>query len=97
MTNFNKTLLRGVVFLPLILMVLSSCEKDNSDLRDYVVGQYEYEVKLYVESGDDLVYIGDDPGLYDLTGSMRVIKSSSTPGAVDFYDGNAFMCTGIDF
>ncbi|MCK9325640.1 MAG: hypothetical protein M0P69_09105 [Bacteroidales bacterium] len=97
MTNFNKTLLRGVVFLPLILMVLSSCEKDNSDLRDYVVGQYEYEVKLYVESGDDLVYIGDDPGLYDLTGSMRVIKSSSTPGAVDFYDGNAFMFTGIDF
>ncbi|MFO7617038.1 MAG: hypothetical protein R6V75_07280 [Bacteroidales bacterium] len=93
----NYALLRGAALLPLILLLFSSCENESSDLRDYVVGKYEYEVKLYMESGNDLVYIGDQQGLYDLTGTMRVIKSSSTPGGVDFYDGNAFMFTGVDF
>lgn len=86
---------RLVFFLPLAVLVLASCENEIADLRDELTGTYKYEVKLYVEDGNDLVYIGNQGNNYDLTGTMRVVKTPGTTDGIDFYDGNVIMFQGI--
>jgi hypothetical protein len=86
-------------FLLLIAVVpflFTSCTKEKIDLRDEIVGQYSYTVKIYVNNGENLVYAGDQGDVGDITGTMRVIKSPSEPGGLDFYDGNDLMFQGIN-
>jgi hypothetical protein len=66
------------------------------DLRDEVVGQYGYLLKVYVDDGNDLVYVGDQNDNYDIEGTMRVVKSREDPGVLDFYDGNVIMFQGMN-
>jgi hypothetical protein len=96
MKTFNgKTLSRLPYLLPFILLLFSSCENGFDDLRDELTGTYNYEVKLYVQDDNDLVYIGNQGDNYDLTGTMRVVKTPGTTDGIDFYDGNIIMFQGI--
>ncbi len=97
METLKFRLLKRVLFLlPVSALLLSSCEEEQIDIRDEFTGSYEYEVKLYVEEGNDLVYIGDQGSNYDLTGTMRVVKNTGSMDVVDFYDGNVLMFQGIN-
>jgi hypothetical protein len=91
------------IFLPTALLLMASlpflstsCTKDEPDLRDEIIGKYDYTVKIYVDNGTDLVYYGDQGSVGDITGTMRVIKSTSETGVLDFYDGNVLMFSGIN-
>lgn len=89
--------LTGLIFLSALLPLLfTSCTKDSTDLRDEIIGQYSYTVKIYKEVGTDLVYVGDQADNYDITGTMRVTKNTSETGVLDFYDGNVIMFRGAN-
>jgi len=95
MKPLKSRILPQLSFLALMLpLLITSCTKDSPDLRDDIVGQYRYTVKIYAIDGDDLVYLGDSGDALDITGTMRVIKSSSEPNGLDFYDGNDLMFQG---
>lgn len=97
MKTFKTKLVPGLFFLVAALPFLfTSCEDDTIDLRDEVIGQYSYTVEMYVKDGNDLVYVGDQGDVYDITGTMRVTKNSGDPGVLDFYDGNVIMFHGTD-
>ncbi len=91
-----KFLIHTLILVAILPFALGSCTKDTTDLRDQIIGQYSYTVKIYQQDGPDLVYLGDQADHYDLTGTMRVIKNSSDPTALDFYDGNDLMFQGIN-
>lgn len=77
-------------------LMLSSCGKDEPDIRDEVIGQYGYTLKIYAEDGNDLVYIGDQGDNYDISGTMRVVKNPGDLNVLDFYDGNVLMFHGTN-
>jgi hypothetical protein len=85
-----------ILLIAAISLLNTSCSDDSPDLRDEMIGTYDYKVKIYVEDGDDLVYIGDQGDNYDITGTMKVVKNSGDRDAVDFYDGNIIMFQGIN-
>lgn len=75
-------------------MLFSSCEDSNYDLRNELVGSYEYEIKAYIDNGDELIYIGNDEGHYDITGTTQVRKSTQYSDVIEFYDGVNFLFEG---
>lgn len=78
-----------------ILLSLNSCEEGYSpDLRDELVGYYDYTVQVYDLIDGEMVYLGDQPGLYDVTGEMRVRKNYQYTDMIDFYDGEELMFQG---
>lgn len=89
----GKTLLLSILILPL---VFASCEDDlkGYDLRDEVVGFYDYEIKAYIDTGEELVYIGDEPGHYDITGTALVSKNPDYNDMIDFWDGPDLLFQG---
>jgi hypothetical protein len=97
MKTLKTKILPGFLLLISALPFLfTSCSEEKIDLRDEIVGQYRYTVKIYVDDGANLVYAGDQGDVGDITGTMRVIKSSSEPGGLDFYDGNDLMFQGTN-
>jgi hypothetical protein len=97
MKALKHKILSGMIFLmTAVPLLFTSCSKDETDLRDEIIGQYSYTVKIYTDDGTDLVYAGDQGDVGDITGTMRVIKSSTEPDAIDFYDGNDRMFQGIN-
>ncbi len=75
-------------------MLFPSCEDSTYDLRDEIVGSYNYEIKAYIDNGHELVYIGDEDGLYDVTGTAQVRKNAQYGDVIDFYDGADFLFQG---
>jgi hypothetical protein len=73
-----------------------SCSDEGIDLRDQITGQYNYTIKLYVQDGESLVYVGDEGDNYDITGTLQVSKSSQDHNVLDFFDGSDLMFQGID-
>jgi hypothetical protein len=97
MTTIKNKFLPGFLFLMAAFPFLfASCTKEGTDLRDEITGQYSYTLKLYVEDGIDLVYVGDQADHSDITGTMQVSKNSEDPGVVDFFDGSDLMFQGIN-
>lgn len=75
-------------------MLFSSCEEISFDLRNELVGNYDFEIKAYIDDGDQLIYIGDENGLYDVTGTTQVRKNAQFSDVIDFYDGSDFLFSG---
>ena len=97
MKTLKTRILPGILILAAALpFLLTSCKDDLPDLRDEVVGQYSYTLKIYREVGDDLVYAGDVGDVGDISGTMRVIKNSGEPDVLDFFDGNVLMFHGVN-
>lgn len=99
MKTLKTRFLPGILILAAALPVLfTSCKKDNDlpDLRDEVVGQYSYTLKIYSEVDDDLVYAGNVGDVGDITGTMRVVKNSGEVDVLDFFDGNVLMFQGVN-
>lgn len=91
-----KYLLAGILFLPFIF---SSCTEEwfnDYDIRNDIIGDYDYELKVYLEDGRDLVYIGDEPDLYDVTGSMWVEKHPEYNDMIRFYDSEGLLFEGMN-
>ncbi len=96
MRNFCKQT-RNLLLLSSVLsliVIFSSCEAVKSDLRNELVGTYSFEIKAYIDNGEELVYIGDENGLYDITGTTQVNKSSEYDDVIDFYDDGDFLFSG---
>lgn len=91
--NSNGKLLLFLTAIPFI-MLFSSCEEDNYDLRNELVGSYDYEIKAYLDYGDELVYIGNEEGHYDVTGTCQVRKSTEYGDVIGFYDGTGLLFEG---
>jgi hypothetical protein len=97
MKTLKTKILPGFFFLVAAFPILvTSCTKETTDLRDEITGQYNYTVKIYAEDGVNLVYIGDQGDNYDITGTMKVTKSQGDPTGLDFFDGSDLMFQGID-
>jgi hypothetical protein len=96
MKTMKSGFLSGMVFLvALTPFLFTSCEEESIDLRDEIVGQYSYTVKMYDLIDGELVYLGDQGDLYDIEGTMRVLKNTD-PDVLDFWDGNVLMFHGVD-
>ncbi len=87
--NYGKLL--PLLSLTIIAVLFSSCEESHFDVRDHIVGTYDYELKAYIDNGDELVYIGDEEGLYDVTGTCQVRKSADYGDVIAFWDGAEFL------
>lgn len=97
MKTFQTKIFPGFLFLMGVLpFLITSCSDDEPDLRDEITGQYSYILKIYVDDGKDLIYVGDQDDNYDIEGTMRVIKSTDNVLGIDFYDGNIRMFQGVD-
>jgi hypothetical protein len=97
MKTLKTKILPGFLILAAALpLLLSSCTKDSTDLRDEIVGQYSYTVKIYMDNGSDLVYIGNQADNSDITGTMKVAKNADDSGVLDFFDGTDLMFQGVD-
>ena len=91
--TFGKYLALSILILPFVFV---SCEEESLDLRDEVLGYYNYEIKAYIDTGEELVYIGDEPGHYDVTGTALLAKSPDYIDMIDFWDGPDLLFQGID-
>ncbi len=93
---------KKIRILPFILLLAStsllitSCSKDSTDLREQIIGQYSYTVEVYKVVDSKLVYVGDQGTVGDITGTMRVAKSTRYSDGLDFYDGNVVMFEAIN-
>ena len=97
MKTFKNNILPGfLILLAAIPLLVTSCTKEGTDLRDEITGQYSYTVKIYSVNDSGLVYIGNQGDNYDITGTMKVSKNSGDQSAVDFYDGNVLMFQGVN-
>lgn len=74
--------------------LFASCTDEGIDLRDEITGEYNYTVKIYMDDGNDLVYIGDQADNYDIDGTLRVSKNPDDSGVLDFFDGTDRMFQG---
>lgn len=84
-----------VLTLLALLIIPTSCEDEfDQDLRDYLVGYYDFTVQIFDNIDGELVYLGDQPGLYDINGEMLVKKSYSYRDMIEFYDGDVLMFEG---
>jgi len=88
MKNFKFFL----VFVSVLALgfTFSSCSDDeeNADIRDNVVGTYNFTVKSYTIENEELVLQGED------TGSLTVKKNEGNATTIDFYDGADLMFQG---
>lgn len=89
MTRFKMFL----AFLLAGTMFVSSCSKEDesSDLRDNVVGTFNYSVKMYVLNNNSLTYLGAE---YDDSGTMIVKKNADNATSIDFFEGGEIMFKG---
>lgn len=88
-----KHLVLSILVLPLVLI---SCEEDSYDLRNEMLGLYEYELKAYIDNGEELVYIGDEPGHYDVTGIVEIRKNPDFNDMIDFWEGPDLLFQGVN-
>lgn len=95
-TNKPRILNGLLIVLATLPFLFTSCTEDDYDLRDEITGQYSYVLKMYVDDGKDLVYVGDQNDNYDIEGTMRVVKNSGDLGVLDFFDGNILMFQGFN-
>lgn len=88
-------------FLMVLMCSLSlfsaSCSKDDdakTDIRDNVVGTYNYTMKAYQLVGETLTYLGAE---LDQTGTMIVKKNTTSSTTIDMYEGGnlEFQCTKV--
>jgi hypothetical protein len=87
----NKLAASLVLLIALVPFVFTACTDENVDLRDDIVGEYDYLVKIYALNNDGtLEYLGNEPGHYDIEGTMRVTKGAGMD-MLDFWDGNVRM------
>ena len=84
-------LLLTIIFVPLLF---SSCEENSYDLRNEIIGSYDFELKAYIDDGQELVYIGDEEGLYDVTGTAQVRKSFEYGDMIEFYQDGDLLFQG---
>ncbi len=91
--KFGKYLALSILILPFVLV---SCEEETLDLRDEILGYYDYDIKAYIDTGEELVYIGDEPGHYDVTGTALVAKNPDYNDMIDFWDGPDLLFQGMD-
>ncbi len=91
--KFGKYLVLSILILPFVLV---SCEEESIDLRNDLLGFYDYEIKAYIDTGDELVYIGDQEGHYDVTGVAQLTKSIDYTDMIDFWDGSDLLFEGVD-
>jgi len=96
MKTSRKSLRKLLPLLLLPSLLFVSCEQDNLDLRDDLVGTYDFTIKAYINTGNDLEYIGDQDDLYDVTGTVQVRKSTEYGDMVDFYDNGNLMFQGMN-
>jgi hypothetical protein len=97
MTTQKHNILPVILLLAVTLFsLLTSCSDDSPDLRDKITGNYSYTVKIYIQDGDSLIYMGNKENYYDITGTMKVRKNSGDDDALDFYDGDIVMFNGIN-
>ncbi len=97
MKTLKSTIIPGLLILVTSLpLVFTSCTKETVDLRDEIIGQYDYTVEIYREVGGKLVYAGDEGTVGDIIGTMRVTKSTLYTDGLDFYDGNIVMFEAIN-
>ena len=89
--QLGKYLFLSVLIFPFLLL---SCEEESIDLRDQMLGIYDYELKAYIDTGDDLLYIGDQEGHYDVTGTCRIKKNPEYNDMIDFWDGSEILFQG---
>ncbi len=96
--NLLKTkMIPGLMLLfATIPFLATSCSKDTNDLRDQIIGQYSYTVEIYKVVDSKLVYVGDQGSVGDITGTMRVTKSTRYTDGLDFYDGNVVMFEAVN-
>jgi len=82
----------SLLILPLLFV---SCEEEGGyDLRDELTGIYEYEIQAFIDTGEELIYIGDEPGHYDVTGTALVSKNLEYRDMIDFWDGSDLLFQG---
>ncbi len=91
--RFGKYLVLSILLLPFVIV---SCEKDSFDVRDQMLGFYDYELKAYLDTQDGLVYIGDQPGHYDVTGKAELIKNPDYNDMIDFWEGSDFLFQAVN-
>ncbi|WP_375559058.1 hypothetical protein ACE193_15120 [Bernardetia sp. OM2101] len=89
-------------FLYLLLFIssflfLSSCDKDEDpkDLRDDIVGTYNYRIKFY-ETQQGFGYLGSE---YDAAGTMIATKGTGTIDneVIQFKEGGELLFTAVKF
>lgn len=90
--NFRKLL--PLLTLTTLIAVFASCEQSNLDLRDQLTGTYDYTIKAYIDNGTELVYIGDEDGLYDVVGTCQIRKNMQYGDMIDFWDGGELLFQG---
>ena len=74
--------------------LLVSCEEESFDFRDQLLGLYDYKIEAYLDTGDELIYIGDQPGHYDVTGVTELRKNPDFYDVIDFWEGSDFLFQG---
>jgi len=80
-----------ILLIALAPFAFTGCTNDNPDLRDEIVGEYDYLVKIYSIAPDGtLVYLGNQGDNYDIEGTMRITKGAGID-MLDFWDGNVRM------
>jgi len=89
----GKYLALSILILP---FVLQSCEEGSFDLRDQMTGLYEYRLEAYIDDGEELIYIGDQPGHYDVTGVAELRKSFDFVDVIEFWEGSDYLFEGIN-
>jgi len=79
-------------------LLFSACEdgfkNGDYDIRNDVIGFYDFELKAYIDNGQELDYIGDEEGLYDVTGTVHVRKNFEHSDMIDFYDEGELLFQG---
>lgn len=94
-TKLSSGLTSFLLIAASLIIALPSCSDDlRPDLRDEITGTYNYRIKIFDLVDDDLIYLGDQPGLYDVTGTMVVRKNTTYSDMLDFFDGNILMFQG---
>jgi len=91
--RLGKYLTLSILILPFVLV---SCEEEGFDLRDQMLGYYNYELKAYINTDDELLYIGDQPGHYDVTGTAQLLKNPDYYDMIDFWEGSDLLFQGMD-
>lgn len=90
---FGKYLALSILLLPFVLV---SCEEGSFDRRDQMLGFYEYRLEAYIDDGEELIYIGDEPGHYDVTGVAELRKSIEFVDVIEFWEGSDFLFEGVN-
>ena len=93
-TNIYYQPLRHLLLLLSVSLFLISCEEDRPDLRDHLIGNYDYTIQVFIDEDGDLLYIGDQPGHYDIDGRMSVTKNNQYNDVIDFWDREELMFQG---